>query len=160
MAEALAVVPLVLAVYATIDLLVKHTDLLAKGLESCIDFKTATQNLGAFRVEGARTQLHQELELAQQVLKTTNNEDVKTSLDNAFQEIQRSLIQAEKLLKERGELHGISPTTRAREKVKTEEVGVALKSLKVAKDLFASITSNAVMQNALPSLQLLSSDDF
>jgi hypothetical protein len=160
MAEALVIVPLVLAVYATVDLLVKHTDLLANGLESHHDLKTATQNLDAFRVEGAKTQLHQELDLAQQVLKTTNDEDVKTNLDNSFQEIQRSLIQAEKLLKQRGELHGISPTTRAKKKVKTAEISVALKSLKAAKDLFTSITSNAAMQNALPSLQLLSSEDF
>ena len=160
MAEALVIVPLVMAVYATIDLLVKHTDLLVNGLESHHDFRTMTQNLHAFRVEGAKSQLHQELDLAQQVLRTTNDEDVKINLDNSFQEIQSSIFQAERLLEERGKLHGLTPTARAKKKVKTEEIGVALKSLKAAKDLFASITSKTAMQNALPSLRLLSNDDF
>jgi hypothetical protein len=160
MAEALAVVPLVLAVYATIDLLVKHTDLLASELESHHDLKTATQNLHAFRVEGAKSQLHQELDLAKQLRKNSNDEDVKANLDTSFQEIQLSIIQAEKLLEERGKLHGIGPKTRAKKNVKTEEVGVALKSLKAAKDLFTSITINTAMQISLPSLRLLLSDDF
>lgn len=69
MAEAQVVVPLVMNTYAAVDLLVKHTDLLANGLEFHHDLKTATQNLHAFRVKGAKIQLHQELDLAQQVLR-------------------------------------------------------------------------------------------
>jgi serine/threonine protein kinase len=162
MAESLAIVGVALATYATIDLIVRHTDLLADGLQSHHDLKHATQNLDAFRVKGATTELRQQLDLAKQILKTTNDEDVKANLDSSFEEIQRSLIHAEDLLRQRDELQSslFSPVQRAKKKVKTEEVGIALKSLKAAKDLFTSITTRAAMQNALPSLVLLSSDDF
>lgn len=82
------------------------------------------------------------------------------NLDNSFQEIQFSIILVEQLLKERGKLHRLMLAGRAKKKVKTEEIGVTLKSLKAAKDLFGSITGNTAMQNALPSLRLLSNDDF
>ena len=85
MAEAMAVVGLVMATYATIDLIIKHTDLLADGLASHHDLKNATQNLDDFRVKSANASLRQQLDLAHQLMRTSNDEEVKINLSTSFE---------------------------------------------------------------------------
>lgn len=166
MAEgAIAIVGLVMATYATIDLIIKHTDLLASGLSTHHSLKEATQNLADFQVKNAKTELCQQLDLAQQILRVGSDEEAKKSLSNSFEDIQVYLIKAKDLLSERDRLttndyHDYKPTRRARKKVLAEEIKVSLKTLKAAKDHFTSITSTAAMQKALPSSVLLTNDDF
>jgi Protein tyrosine and serine/threonine kinase len=158
MAEAMAVVSLVMATYATIDLIIKHTDLLADGLASHHNLKSATQNLDDFRIKSANASLRQQLDLAHQLMKTSNDEEVKTNLSTSFEDIQKYIIQACDLLKERSTLNDW--LQRPNKKLLTEQIGVALKTLKTARDQFESIANTAANQKAFDSLVLLNNDDF
>ena len=144
MGEAIAVVGLVIATYATIDINIKHTNLLADGLASHRGLKDATQNLDDFRVKSANASLRQQLDLAHQLTRTSSDEEVKTNLSTSFEDIQKYVIEAGELLQKRSTVKSdyLVPAPRAWKK---------LKMLKTARDLFESIANTAANQNALAS---------
>lgn len=157
----MAIVGLAMATYATIDLIIKHTDWVANTLTSRRSLQAAKKNLEGFEIQRTKRELRQQLDIAHRIQQRSHDEKLKEDLEESFKDIQVSLNDAARILEERSLL---DPSRnwflRTKKNVLADEVNVALKKLKAARDTFGTITGNYALQTHLPSLVFLSSEDF
>ena len=101
MADALVIIPLVLALPPTIEQIIKLGQELSRRIELCRGFPDSIGKLAMFRDESSKLKLR--FNLGHKICNTSDpniDADIKRSLDQKFQEIQQIIKDADQKVKE------------------------------------------------------------